>query len=264
MTDLELAHKNPFVIISWSVIEPMLDPNNIYDKILLATKKMSELKINSFQCWGKPCKMLNSLFGLDPEKYKSCEYGVQSVWVSGYDFAGHSARLPRIHIEYQKGDWRNTYHVILATESLPEKKKSGEYYRHATKQEEQKIYEYLLALIADREAEIERASNNMSLEEFSDLCLKYAPKELKGTKYHAELQHGKSAKDSRESTAIVIGTGKMNDIFSQAGYIKVSQNKFKEFGLECTALGCGGYNDDCKDIDCLEYKIRGMVHYLIN
>lgn len=265
---------NPYCLRRWSEVMQYIDMDNldILDKILFKTKELRELGINNFQTWGKPNKFLNPVFGLKGSTYND-DYGIQSVWISGFDFGNLSAIVPRVHIEYRKGRWQDTYHVYIGEERIPENRTKRSYdrhfYRKATQEEIDGVYDYICSLIDERLAEIEKQKENPSFEEFANKCLEYAQKcvESEDNTYHAQLTKGKCLNDSTETMAVVIEKKKLTpgyEMFGQAGHIKIMQNKHGEFSLEVRAPLAGGYSSVLEDWHDYEKIIKDGVYYIMN
>lgn len=259
---------NPYCIHSWSEVKSDIDFDNLtmLDKILLATKEMSELGINDYQCWGKPCKYLNEVFGLLKGEFVSCEYGVQHVWMAGYDCRGYSARIPRIHVNYNRSFY-DEYTVYIGDSTIP-KSTNKHTHRYATEKEIEAVYKYMLQLIEDRKEEIEKAKRNPTFDEFRDKCFEIA-KAYVDKDYpmiDCDLMYGSNALEKTLHYSIVLhrkGIDK-NTIISQLGYITPLRNEYNEYTLKVRSLGSGGYSIDIKDSDTLNEEIEKGIYFLMN
>lgn len=227
----------------------------IADRLIKVEREMHEVGVDRFQCWGEPSKYINSLFGMVNGRYRSCEYGIQSVHLLGDC---------HIIVEYHKGDWQMTYVVVTDNyfRTLPKNTKSYTY-RLMTEREVEGVCAYFETLVRERREEIEKAKNNPDFKVFSAYCVEKANEILKGTEYKCKLSYGKSQINNVETWALVLYDGDKCNAYTQVGYIRIGCNQFKEYGFTCSFMGCE-YSDSCSSMDEVYPILKGMIEYLTN
>lgn len=232
----------------------------IAERLIKIEHNMHELGINTFQCWGNPCKYINSLFGMENGKYKSCEYGIQSVHL----LSNGKNCPPRIIVEYNKEGWQVNHNVVTDNyyRVLPQSTKENVYHI-MTEQQEEGICTYFETLIRERKEQIEKAKNNPDFKVFSTYCVDIANEILKDTEYKCKLSYGKSQVDNVETWALVIYVGTKCNTYTQIGYIRIGRNKFNEYSFTCSTIGCR-YSNSCANMDEIYPILKGMIKFLTN